>query len=148
MGKTCCIARLLQVSIFILSLSVFFLFSVSDLYIFPTFLSISLKMKLRYHVEKFKHKEIEISYTNKEIPIWYRKFKHKETHRNRWNRQNMTEYDRNLTEIKKFIYKIGNPEVKEYPTEKKRDGRWKKRKTAISKIVVKRNPEWNILKWK
>ena len=40
--------------------------------------------------------------------------------------------------IKKFIYQIGNQEVKENPTEKKRDGRRRKKKKKTSKTAQDR----------
>ena len=60
-----------------------------------------------------------MKFKGKEIKFLYVKFKHKETDRKSRNRQDYISDIENYCIIKKFIYEIGNPEVKENPTEKK-----------------------------
>jgi len=66
------------------------------------------------------------------------------------NQQEQTGIDRIISDIenyciiKKFIYQIGNSEVKENPAEKKRDGqkKKKKKKKAVSKTAQDRSQKY------
>ena len=79
---------------------------------------------------------------HKEIHISDRKSRSKEQTGTDRNRQDYISDIENYCIIKKFIYQIGNQEVKEDPTEKKRDGRRRKKKKTVSKTAQDRGQKF------